>query len=359
MNILQDILKTKNVIVCCGCGGVGKTTTSAALGLKAAEMGRKTLVMTIDPAKRLADSLGIGELTNEPKKISLTKNFSGEMWAMMLDVKQTMDAFISEHASSKESVQSILNNPIYQQFSNSLGGGQEYGGMGRLYQIHSSQKYDLLILDTPPSHHAIDFIMAPINFKNFFSAPILQFFLQKDQDATNISTNLINAGSDFAMKVFEKLTGSHFYKDLSEFIKNLQGLYKSFIIQAEAVSSLLANEKTAFLTITSPEKQQLVESYQLEKQLNNFGFRLHLLVVNKCNETVVEENLDMLPENLRGNITELLQKQRKQAEHEDFLIKESIELVSTKLLYQKVPLFHKDIHDLNSLWEYGNCLIKI
>lgn len=358
MEVLGNLLQDNNTIVCCGCGGVGKTTTSAALGLKASQIGRKTLVMTIDPAKRLADSLGIGELSNEPKKVPLPKNYKGEMWAMMLDVKKTMDSFIYDHASSKESAEFILRNPIYQQFSNSLGGGQEYGGMGRLYQIHKSGEYDLLILDTPPSHHAIDFIMAPINFKNFFSTGVLQFFIQEEPKEPDIGSTLLNMGGDFAMKVFEKLTGSHFYKDLSEFIQNLQDLYKSFQIQANDVSNLLADKKTSFITISSPEKQQLVESHKLEQQLQDFGFQLNLLIVNKCNETVIEENLDMLPANLQNNIKELLQKQKQQVEYEDSLINESIESMSTNIPYQKVPLFHKDIHDINSLLEYGSHLVS-
>ncbi|MBF0351812.1 MAG: ArsA family ATPase [SAR324 cluster bacterium] len=347
--LLNQTLKNHKIVINCGCGGVGKTTISAALGIRAAEMGLKVIVLTIDPAKRLADSLGIGSITNEPKKVPLTSGVQGEMWAMMLDVRDTIRNLVVRNATSEQQVRNILNNHIYQQLSHSMGGGQEYGAMEGLYALHLKNEYDLIILDTPPSQHALDFISAPLKLKEFFGQSVLKYFLEGQKE--QIGRSLAGKGGNLALKLFEKLTGSHFLSDLSDFLGNFQGMYEAIRDEAEQVSDLLASNETAFLAVSSPEKQQLIESFSLTRKLLEFHLPFKGLLINKCTPEFNFSSSAEIPHELGQALERLLLNHQKHVNHENDMIRSIIGELPSSVFIQKLPIFPRDVHNMEILME--------
>ncbi len=354
--MLHDLLLNQRILICCGCGGVGKTTTSAALGIRAASLGKKVIVLTIDPAKRLADSLGIGSLTNEPKKVELPFEFSGQMWAMMLDVKQTLETIIEQNASSEQQIQKIRNNHIYQQLSQNLGGAHEYGAMERLYQIYSEGDYDLIVLDTPPSQNALDFIMAPLNLKEFFSQSVFKFFILGSVDVKSPSFRWTRRGKNLALKIFEKLTGSYFLKDLSDFLSHFHGMYEVFKEQADCVSRLLASPDTAFLIITSPQQQHLRESELLYHKFQEFRLSLRGLIINKCTpnfSTQISSNISSI---LQTELQYLAVQNARQSEYEQQVLDRFLSPHFKTMLVHKIPTFSRDVYNLETLVQFSKYL---
>lgn len=345
---LEDLLLNRHTLICCGSGGVGKTTTSAALGLKAARLGRKVIVITIDPARRLADSLGIGKLINQPLQVPVAAPNGGQMWAMMLEVQNTLNTIISENAVSLEQERVILNNKIYQQLSANMGGGQEYGAMEGLYQIHHKHEYDLIILDTPPSQHALDFINAPLHLKEFFSQSVLRYFLATNTGSS--AASMLNKTGILALKVLERLTGSRFLQDLSEFLEGFQGMYESFRKQAEHVSDLLRRQDTGFLIITSAEPQKLNEAGQFHLKLQELRMPFDGFVVNRCTPEF-KTDLSLIPEGtLLEELVHLKNVYNQQVEHEESLIQQLRQFAPPAL--HKIPTFAEDVHNLEKLEQF-------
>ncbi|MGK5093807.1 ArsA-related P-loop ATPase [Deltaproteobacteria bacterium TL4] len=358
--MLNEILKNHKVVINCGCGGVGKTTTSAALGIRAAQLGLNVIVLTIDPARRLADSLGIGELTNKPKIVSLPKEIPGKMSAMMLDVKNTIDALVERNAKSPEQVQRVFSNHIYQQLSQTMGGGQEYGAMESLYQLHSEDQYELIVLDTPPSQHAIDFITAPLKLKEFFGQSVLKFFLEgaKEQEDRNTrGWSLASRGGSLALKLFEKLTGSHFLGDVSEFLGGFHGMYEAIRDEAGHVSDLIGSPETAFLVVTSPDQQQLSESRTLIEKLGEFLLPFKGVIINKCTPELEAKLDSSLPNILIATLEHMLLLHQRQYTHETELIQSMLAGVIQNAFISKIPIFPTDVHNLDSLIAF-NAVIK-
>ncbi|MGZ3826805.1 MAG: ArsA family ATPase, partial [Bdellovibrio sp.] len=216
----NQIFKEARILVCVGSGGVGKTTVAAALGVLAAKEGKKVLVLTIDPAKRLAQTLGIegsADITKVPGQ-----NFKGELYASVIDHKKTFDDFVARVAKKSESVEKILKNKLYQQLSTNLSGSQEFTSMEKLYSCYASGEFDLIILDTPPTKHAIDFLHAPQKLSALFSEGVAKWFRDPEGKKAGLFGHLLQTGTRQVLKILETLTGSSFIRELSDFFINIE-----------------------------------------------------------------------------------------------------------------------------------------
>lgn len=282
---IESIIKEKRLVVCCGSGGVGKTTTSAAIALQAAAMGKKTLVLTIDPAKRLAQSLGMKGLDNDERPVPperLTRaglETGAELSAAMLDTKASLDDLIRRIAGGKQ-VERILKNSVYRQFSNAIAGSQEYVAMERLYELIEERDYDLVVLDTPPTKNALDFLGAPNRLAAFLDENIVKWFVENPK--AGIGKRLFRKGGEVAFKLLGRLLGDTLIRDLSDFFQAMNGLYGGFQERAEKVNKLLRDDRTAFVLVTSAERNALNEAKYFRDKLISADIPLKVVVVNRA-----------------------------------------------------------------------------
>ncbi|MGK5095091.1 ArsA-related P-loop ATPase [Deltaproteobacteria bacterium TL4] len=357
--MLNETLQNHQVIINCGCGGVGKTTTSAALGIRAASLGLKVIVLTIDPAKRLADSLGIGALSGIPKRVPLPPEVPGEMWAMMLDVQNTIDTLISRNAHSESQAKAIFSSHIYQQGSQAMGGAQEYGAMEQLFQIYTENQYELIILDTPPSQHVIDFVTAPLNLKEFFSQSWFKYFLEGTHGKEAVQQrkqSLTSMGKNMALKYFEKLTGSHFLGEISFFLENFYGMYENIRNEATLVSDLLASPKTGFLIVTGPDQQQLMESRILLEKLVEFHLPFKGFIVNKCTPNFGGYLNPQLPPALYLSLRHVIVQQQRHSTHESKMLLSLLAQFPQEAFVHKVPIISKEVYNIETLMKFNELL---
>jgi anion-transporting ArsA/GET3 family ATPase len=269
------------IIVCCGSGGVGKTTTSAALALRAAERGRRVVVLTIDPARRLAQSMGIEALDNTPRPVAkVRKTNGGALDAMMLDMKRTFDEVVESQASP-EKAQQILRNPFYIALSSSFAGTQEYMAMEKLGQIHRHARkngtYDLIVVDTPPSRSALDFLDAPERLSSFLDGRFIRLLLAPARGA-----RLMSAGLGVITNALTKVLGAQVLRDMQTFVAAFDTLFGGFRARAEKTFALLQTDETAFLVVAAPEPDALREAAYFVERLNEDQMPLAGLVVNRA-----------------------------------------------------------------------------
>jgi len=280
---LPALIQTKRIIVCCGGGGVGKTTTAAALGYLAAKHGRKVLVMTIDPARRLAQALGLLELDHAPQRIHVD-SIAGELHAMMLDTKRTFDSLIEQYAPSVAARETIFANRYYQHLSNSLAGSREFIAMEKVYEIAQTSTYDLLIVDTPPAQHALDFLEAPARLFDLFEGSFVNLLLQPYRFAGRVSFDLFRRSSDRLLKVFERLTGYDVLADLSDFFLAFAGMSAGFKERSQKVLTMLRQANTSFLLICAPEPASLSQVDRFFSRLSSDGMPIGGVVVNRVHQ---------------------------------------------------------------------------
>ncbi len=283
MSTIEQVLDGRSVCVCAGSGGVGKTTTAAAVALGMAARGLKVCVLTIDPAKRLADSLGLEELGNEATRVDpalLETNgvdCRGELWAMMLDAKQTFDQLVARHAEDEEARERVLGNPIYQQISSALAGSQEYMAMEKLFELHSEGRFDLLVLDTPPSRNALDFLDAPERLTQFIEGRSLQLFIKP----TGLAARVAGRGAGVVLAILKRILGFDLLADLSEFFTAFSGMIDGFQDRAHRVNALLRDEETTFLIVCGPQAGPIEESVFFHSKLVEAGMNFGAAVVNR------------------------------------------------------------------------------
>jgi anion-transporting ArsA/GET3 family ATPase len=274
---LTEVVRTAHVIVCTGSGGVGKTTAAASLALAAARAGRATIVLTIDPARRLAQSLGLRELDNTPRPVAGVDGLD----AMMLDMKRTFDEVIDRHAVDAARAGKIKSNRFYQQLSNSLAGTQEYMAMEKLYDLHQQGIYDCIVIDTPPTRNALDFLDAPKRLTNFLEGRFLKMFLAPGLKAGKVLGRAVGFGTGMFMKAASKITGAGVLDDLADFFQSFEGMYSGFKDRAQSVYHLLASPESAFVVVASPEPPALREARYFLQRLEQDGMPTAGLVVNR------------------------------------------------------------------------------
>jgi anion-transporting ArsA/GET3 family ATPase len=267
------------IVVCCGSGGVGKTTTSAALALAAAEAGRTVVVLTIDPARRLAQSLGLEELDNEPRQVEVP-GVSGRLDAMMLDMKRTFDDVVTAH-STPERAELIMANPFYQALSSSFAGTQEYMAMEKLGQLRASGRWDLVIVDTPPSRSALDFLDAPNRMSRFLDGTMIRLLIAPARAGGRAGVRLVGAGFMIFSRIISKILGGQLLSDISSFVAALDTMFGGFRERATATYELLRQPGTSFVVVAAPEPDALREASYFVDRLSSEGMPLAGLVLNR------------------------------------------------------------------------------
>jgi anion-transporting ArsA/GET3 family ATPase len=292
VNPIDEIVGHKEVVVCAGAGGVGKTTTAAAIALQAALDGKKAAVLTIDPAKRLASSLGLKNLTNEPSKVNKRKfssaglEMKGELWALMLDTKSTFDEVVTRYAPSPEQAERILQNRFYRNISSTLSGTQEYMAMEKLYELHTEGHFDVIVIDTPPTRNALDFLDAPRRLTDFFESRVLRWFLMPYMKAGGGIFKVANVAATTFLRVVKRIIGGDVLEDTAEFFSNLEGMYDGFKERAKEVAALLKSDATSFVIVTSPGEDSVMEATFFATRLNEAGLPFGALVVNRVHPKI-------------------------------------------------------------------------
>ncbi|HEV2070907.1 MAG TPA: ArsA-related P-loop ATPase [Acidimicrobiales bacterium] len=272
---LADLVATAGILVCCGSGGVGKTTTAAALALEGAARGRRSVVVTIDPAKRLADTLGIASLTNTPSRIE--GDWPGELWAMMLDTKSTFDDLVIKHSADADQAGRILDNRFYRNISSALSGTQEYMAGEKLYELHEEHAFDLVVVDTPPTRNALDFIDASRRLTNFLDHRLYRLLMSP----TRAYLRAVNLAAQAFVRTVSKVVGGEVLDDALAFFSAFEGMEEGFRDRAARVQALLSDEATAFILVTSPRADTVAEATFFASKLEESGISVASLILNR------------------------------------------------------------------------------
>jgi anion-transporting ArsA/GET3 family ATPase len=358
---LGAAVRDAHVLVTTGAGGVGKTTTAAALGLAAARAGRRTLVLTIDPARRLAQAMGLEDLSDEPARVEVPDAAEGgELWAMMLDMQTTFDRLIDRHATTPENARNIKENRIYRTLSSTLSGTQEYMAMERLHELHDTGEWDLLVVDTPPTRSALDFLDAPKRMTSFLEGRLLSLLLKPGVAAGKRVGKVVGFGATAFMKVAGRVTGMDLLEDLASFFRNFEGMYQGFKERAEEVLDLLQRPSSRFVVVTSPEPPPLREAKFFLERLEQEGLHAAGVVVNRIRPVVPRDPSDRAlvraaeaqPDDAEGTAVAgtllLLADVRNLAARQRRDVSAALYGVTVDALVE-VPLLGRDIHDLTGL----------
>ena len=366
MNV-GDLLEGKQICICAGSGGVGKTTTAAAVAMGMASRGKKVAVLTIDPAKRLANSLGLSELGNEETLVEPQRfaeagvEMHGELWAMMLDAKRTFDDVVERHAPDEQTRDRILQNRIYKEISNAMAGSQEYMAMEKVYELHQEARYDLLVLDTPPTRHALDFIEAPERMTRFIEGKSLQFFLRPGR----FGVKMLGRSGGILFSALKRITGIDLLQDLSEFFQSFADMAEGFSERAQRVKELLGDRRTTFMLVTAPERDPIDEAFYFWRRLKEAKLPFGGFVINKVHPDYVKSAVDidtdrLVPElersldgtagaaDLAGRVAENFQNYELLAERD----RQNMELLTERVSEDcvlEVPYFDEDVHDIGGL----------
>ena len=371
---LNTWLDGTELIVCVGSGGVGKTTTAASIGLWAALRGRKVMVLTIDPAKRLANSLGLTAFGNEERQIDLSRlpEAEGELWAMMLDSKSTWDNVIARVSPDEAVRDRILNNHVFRIMADTFAGSQEYMATEKLYDIVQSGKYDLVVLDTPPVKNALDFLESPGRVVNFLDEKVLGWFLQP-YDRKSIFSRITSGTSAVFFRLLGAIFGQDFLDDLTELMRDLSTLYAGFRERHDAVVALFRSQSTSFVTVCAPTESSVDVGRFFAEELSSRNLPRGGLIVNQVHKLDAEHHdastvLDDAVAEVRGELDDATVRRlmaRLGAAHRRlFELAEAEELLIEKVrasskgggFYQEIPRLDHDVHDLIALREVGRNL---
>jgi len=290
---LDRAIAEKRVIICVGPGGVGKTTISAVIALHAAMQGRRVLVCTVDPAKRLANSLGVSELGDEASEIALEEFAAlgeqpkGSLSAMMLDMKHAFDRLVRDHAPDAKTRAEILDNRFYKYFSTSLAGTQEYSAMERLYELYETTDYELIVLDTPPTVHALDFLDAPNRLFEAIDSSAFDWLAKKSR--IRVGLGIIKLGTGYVLKVLAKLTGADFLREFSAFIQSFSGMWEGFKRRAVRTKEILSGDDVAFFVISGADSVALEEARYLNERLIEEKIGVGGFVINRVHQSFVPQ----------------------------------------------------------------------
>ncbi len=284
---LLELVRTQNVLVCVGSGGVGKTTVSAAIAMHAAQLGRTTCVLTIDPARRLANALGVNELGNRPTRVDDARfdaaglpRPSGRLFAMMLDTKRTWDDLVHRFAPSDEQARRILANRYYQNISGALAGSQEFMAMEKLYELHESGAYELLVLDTPPTRHALDFLDSPKQMIDFMDDRLLRFLMMPTKMG-KLGFGMLTSSTAMMFGVLQRITGFNVLNDIGEYVASFSGMHEGFKARAKKVEEYLRSTRTSFALVVSPSAQTIDEAVFFFRKLHTAAMPFGGFIVNR------------------------------------------------------------------------------
>ncbi len=359
MNDLVDLATESGIVVCCGSGGVGKTTTAAAIAVEAAHRGRRACVVTIDPAKRLADALGLASLTNHPGLVAGEWPPPGELWALMLDTKSTFDDLVTHYAASPEQAEGILANRLYRNISGALSGTQEYMAMEKLYQLHDEGRFDIIVVDTPPSRNALDFLDAPRRLTRFLDNRIFRLLIMP----TRAYLRAVSMATQAFLRTVSKVVGAEVVRDSVDFFSAFEGMEQGFRNRAQSVLELLSEPETAFVLVAAPRRDAVDEALYFAKRLQESSITIRALIVNR-----VHPRFGSVPSVLTSPseadapdaapLAALLANLRDLqgiAEREERYF-ESLAARVAPAPVVRVPFLADDVHDLDGLTEIGRHL---
>ena len=375
---LDGLLASKEIVVACGPGGVGKTTTAAAAGaMAAARLGGKVLVLTVDPARRLADALGLEGIGNTERRVpdatfrEAGVKPMGELWAAMLDTKESWDSLVRLHAPDARTRDEILSNPLYRNISGRFVQSHDYIAMERLFEIHADGNYDLIVVDTPPTRNALDFLDAPERMAEFFSSRLLRWLI------VPYRSKLVNFASKPFYQVADRILGTQFLEDVAQFFILFQSMYDGFVERAKAVHRLMADRRTSFIVVSTLEAVPLREAEFFAQALKDRRLHLGAIVLNKVlpaylrdpqGEVVAEKLRDgadelaeaLAPKVRSGDVSQirrvLTEVGRSYIDYRVVAQREAeqqAELADVPEVLVSVPYFETDVYDLAGLLRLG------
>ena len=358
---VREMCTGAKVVVTCGTGGVGKTSIAAALGVAAAGRGRRAVVVTIDPARRLADAIGRGgELGNEPVRISL--DASGELWVCMLDVRATFDQLVRDTSPTPARAQEVLDNSFYRSMSKSLSGTRDYMAAERLYTLANDSRFDLVIVDTPPSRNALDFIESPERLARFLKHPIVRFLIAPGRGGLRLAS----AAMTPVLKVISSIVGSDALSGAIAFLRAFDGMQDEFTRRALSVATTLRSEHTSFVVVTAPAPDALTEADHFVSELSRLSIPLRLVVTNRMpprfGSTTSEAELRIANATTGEESTahRVLAGLTLDAERAEQRVDGFVE--RTRIRFPRVPVVHTtelavDIHDMESITSLSGQLV--
>jgi len=379
----SDVLTRKRILVCVGSGGVGKTTTAATLALMAARRGRKTLVLTIDPAKRLANSLGLDALGHTIQQVPRElvhagggTDGRGELHAMMLDQKAAFDEVVRHHAKDPEAVTRIMSNPVYGQISGSLAGSQEYAAMAKLQEFDETGNWELIVVDTPPTAHALDFLDAPQKLTQAIDSPAIEWF-RKMQGGSGSGWSVVGRTGSFVLKRLAKFVGSQFLQDLAIFFTEFHDILGGFRQRAEETFALLRQDRVGFVLVTTPEVMAVREALFFHERLAQSqmpfsGFVVNRVHVSRPAQLDVARTVELLGATpavrdlaLSGTSLQMAAEQLLGAHHDLEILAAGDQAAIARLrevggptaTLVQVPFLREDVHDVARRVDLGRYLV--
>jgi len=368
---LASLLETRRVILCVGCGGVGKTTVAAALGVAAARRGKRVLTLTVDPAKRLAQSLGLESMTSDEQVVSdavLSENGAakaGKLTVMMLDTKRTFDDLVTRFASSAEARDRILHNRLYQYLSTNLAGTQDYMAMEKLLAVKNDPRFDLIVLDTPPTRNALDFLEAPDRLVEALDGPAVKWFVQAFDRSRKFSLNFVAQSVAVVLRGVGKLTGGGFLEQMAELISDLNDLFGGFRERPGRVAAAFRGDDVAYVMVTSPAPLAIREVRYFAERLRDSGMRSDAFVLNRVHHMppgnptaddvrrAIARHALALGADAPDRILKAIGEERELAEHDALHVAE-LEDIRARVSTSGAPLIRlpalpSDVHDVRTL----------
>jgi anion-transporting ArsA/GET3 family ATPase len=354
---IDAVVRTRSIIVCCGSGGVGKTTTAAAIGVQAARLGRTACVVTIDPARRLANSLGLADLTNHPTLIP--GEWPGELHALMLDPKGTFDDLVARYSDSAEQVEDIKDNRIYRNLTGSLSGTQEYMAMEKLYELVEEGRFDLVVVDTPPTRNALDFLDAPRRLTHFLGNRVFQALMKP----TRAGLKFVGVAAQALLRTISKVAGADIVHDAVAFFQAFEGMEEGFRDRAARVRELLGADGTAFILVASPRSDSVDEAVHFAGKLAESNLSVTALVVNRVQPRFADDAqlatlTSLTPADADGPLAHLignLAGYTAASDREEHAFTDLVAKVAPAPVY-RVSLLNSDVHDLDGLGTIADIL---
>ena len=360
---INDVVRDRSIVICCGSGGVGKTTTSAAIALHAARLGRTACVVTIDPARRLANSLGVDELSNRPTRIE--GDWPGELYALMLDPKSTFDDLIDRYSDTEAQAEDIRVNRIYRNLTGTLSGTQEYMAMEKLHELVEEGGFDVVVVDTPPSRNALDFLDAPRRLTHFLENRVFQALMAP----TRVGLRFMSLAANALLRTLSKVAGADIVHDAVAFFQAFEGMEEGFRLRAARVRELLVQPGTAFVLVASPRPDSVDEAVHFAAKLAESGMSATALVVNRVQPRfATDQQLAVLapfagPDRHRaegpvGDLADLVDNlagYTLASDREETAYAGLVAQVHPAPVY-RVPLLNTDVHDLVGLGTVADLL---
>ncbi len=364
--MIDSALADRWIVVCCGAGGVGKTTVSAAVALGLAKLGHRAVVVTIDPARRLGSALGLDHLGDEPRRVSPESiddaglTVPGELWALQLDAKATFDRLVARNAPTPQDRERILENRIYRHLSGAVAGAQEYMAVERLHELVEDGRFERIVLDTPPSRNALDFLEAPERITRFIEGKALRLLTQPATGG-NIAARALHMGGAAVLSVLERITGAQMLRDVADFLGAFDGMYDGFAERAGEVRELLRSDDAAFVVVTAPDPGPTEEALALAERLGKEAYPLQGVVLNRVHgappvgdpaphelRAILADAGARHPDDLAARAAETLDELRALAQH-DGQAREALTAALGSPLLGQVPALPDEPVDLHGL----------